>query len=224
MGTFSASLALENDQRDQLLLASQNYGTFYCIYAQFEVEKNILKSINFNIINYKGLINLGFLANDEPSTDGFPNSNNSKIYVFDEGETLFIGIPVKGGTCNKETFFESKNIYGSKEIDITNITKVIVFRGLVKNGAKEQDEMFFDSEFVYRDGIGDNVLEIVENTRQISSSDDIPKVTIKGLFLNETEWKNNTEQRISNFKENPENPFRAAGNNCRESELKVLKE
>ena len=52
-------LCEEANERYQLIYSSQNYGTFYSVYGKFEVKNNTLISIDFRLINFKGVLNLG---------------------------------------------------------------------------------------------------------------------------------------------------------------------
>lgn len=216
MTNFSTSVNLNDSERSQLLLASQNYGTFYCIYGNFEVKNNKIISIGFEIVNYKGLLNIGFLASDLNEEE--KNINKSKIYVINDGNTLYIGVPLKAATCNTNTTVTQNNFIPKGGIDIKKIKKIVVSRGLIKNGLKDQNDILFDSEFHYRDGT-DTPLQMIENVRLITDGELRDKIKIEGLFLSEKEW----EETISRDKSNLFFSA-AASNNCRISEIEVLKE
>ncbi len=64
---YSSNINFSDSKRVQTLYASQLYGTFFGIFATFEVSKTtvvgtartkILSKINFSLINYKGPLNL----------------------------------------------------------------------------------------------------------------------------------------------------------------------
>lgn len=64
---YSSNINLNDSKRVQTIYASQLYGTFFGIFATFDVTKTItsgnsktkkITGINFNLINYKGPLNL----------------------------------------------------------------------------------------------------------------------------------------------------------------------
>jgi hypothetical protein len=137
----------ENTKRKQFLLASQNYGTFYAVYCKFHYlnGSSKIESVSFEIINYKGLFNIGFLDS---------SSNSNKIALERKGDELVMGIPLCALTGIESTNLDSKDFVGGKPIETTGIKKFVIYRGLQRfNGPTLLGgEKFFDQEFNYRDG------------------------------------------------------------------------
>ncbi len=68
---FSSNINLNDESRVQALYASQLYGTFFGVFAKFGVSETeeiggvnskFINSITFNLINFKGLLNLEILG------------------------------------------------------------------------------------------------------------------------------------------------------------------
>lgn len=147
MEEYSSSIKIQDSSRMQFLYASQNYGSFYCVFSRFHIENNKLKTIDFEIINYKGMLNMGFLGNA---------SSDSEIFTCKLGQTLLIGLPLKASSGHNKTEIHSHNFCSNNEISIDDITHVFVFRGLLPMDlAREQFHNHFDNEFFYREGSED---------------------------------------------------------------------
>ena len=145
MENYSTNVKLNDNSRMQFMYASQNYETFYCIFGKFHIIENKISKIDFELINYKGKVNLGFLGS---------SSIDSEIFIKRENKNLLIGFPVKASTGNNKSEIKSHNFWDNKEISIVGITRIYVFRGLIcMNSDNEQFHQLFDSEFYYRDGI-----------------------------------------------------------------------
>lgn len=152
MGTnenYSGSFILNDEDRYQAIFASQNYGTFYVIYAKINFKKQIinneevsvLDNIDFKLINYKGLINLGFL-----------NDKGKGIDIrFDEryGELKLL-LKIKGLKTNDQAIKK----YEGNPIKYSDIKEVYIDRKIKKlaeNGEREVNGVY-DTEYFFRSG------------------------------------------------------------------------
>lgn len=142
---FSATIHLSeaSNKRNQLIYGSSSYGTMYCVYAKFNIEEKknnriIIKDIAYTIVNYKGVVNIGFKEKPE-------------FKISDDKESLIIDIKVKGFSKNNKTTSKNKNI----ELD-NSFKKLVVDRKLLplkgENPPSQIHEGLFDEEFFYRDG------------------------------------------------------------------------
>jgi len=148
--TLSASLNLSDSDRYQAIFASQSYGTFYTIYSVFTFKDELLQSISFKIKNYKGQINLGFLA----STGSSGHTNASEILGVEEDGSLNLMIPLRALSGIEETKFEITA--EAKPIPKSDISQIFIYRMLKRMNPKRSqpasDGNIFDSEFYHRSG------------------------------------------------------------------------
>lgn len=149
---YSTSIVLEKeDSRYQFLIASQNYGTLYGIYGQINFKDDDtdtkIKNIDFELINYKGLFNIGFLADKGPY-------NEIKSYLDKKTKTLVLEIPVCGLSSIHTTSAEIKDLNNNNAaISVNNIKWIKVDRMLHKLvPGNANSEKVFDNEFYYKDG------------------------------------------------------------------------
>ncbi|CAL2076903.1 hypothetical protein [Tenacibaculum sp. 190524A05c] len=198
MSNLTTSINLKDSSRHQFLIASQNYGTFYCVYGKFHLKENssILSYVELELLNYKGTCNLGFVNHN--------NHNQIRVSTTTDNlgnNILFIEIPLIGFEKNTKTNITTTNIIENEEINVDNIHGVRVFRGLVKNQNKMDN--IFDEEFSYRDG----------KTEDDRYNDDnhIPPI---GLYLSMDHWIND-QVDFSN---------KATGDHCFTSNLRVTRE
>lgn len=141
---FSGNINLHpSDKRYQFLMASQNYGTLYGVFGKFNIEKEIdtfyLTQLDLKIINYKGLLNIGFAINKK--FDAAVDGNNE----------FKMNISVQGLT-NK--FMEQANI--PLRIDVSSVKKMTFYKVLnylYLDQSNLNPSGVFDDEFYYRDGI-----------------------------------------------------------------------
>jgi len=150
---FSGNIILSpNDLRKQFLYASQNYGTLYAVYAQFEITNNILNKVNLYLENYKGLINIGFKEADITA------------YQIDnpfEKRKLSLILPVQGLKSTKHASID----LSTHNISINDVDDIEAKRMLYKLVSNEKfSGQVFDSEFHYRGGIDpDKTPNIIRN-------------------------------------------------------------
>lgn len=136
-------LAPSSNYRNQFIYGSQSYSTSYAVYAKFNIltsnvsDEVIIQDITYRIINYKGVLNIGFQS--EP------------ILSYDQKNGVInIAIDLIGASNND---LISKN-YAMKINK--NCLKLSVNRKLIPlNGGDGSVQFYnglFDSEFHYRDG------------------------------------------------------------------------
>ncbi len=145
---FSTNVYLSSgDQRYQLIYTSQVYGTFFGIYAYFNINETTLDSIRFKLINYKGIINIGI----EDITHQINESN----------KTIEFNITIKGVSEHQDFPHLSNNSSAgsggySINVPLANIRNYYleINRKIIPLGAPGKDTVnnVFDSEFYYRDG------------------------------------------------------------------------
>ncbi len=140
---LTANVNLNDTNNYQLLLASQNYGTFYCIYGKLTITEGtkILEKIDLKLKNYKGTCNVGFINND---------SSLNHVRVYRHEKTLFIEIPVMGFCNAPNSEINQTNATSGKQIDLTGVEKIFIYRGIIKNNSMVGN--ISDAEFIYRDG------------------------------------------------------------------------
>ncbi|CAL2084177.1 conserved hypothetical protein [Tenacibaculum sp. 190524A05c] len=198
MSNLTTSINLKDSGRHQFLIASQNYGTFYCIYGKFHLKENsnILSHVELELLNYKGTCNLGFVNHNDHNQIRVSTTTDNL-----DKKILFIEIPLVGFENNTKTNITATNFIENEEINIDNIDGVRVFRGLVKN--QNIIDKIFDEEFSYRDGkIEDDRYNDDELTPPI------------GLYLSMNHWIND-QVDFSN---------KATGDHCFTSNLKVTRD
>lgn len=151
--TYYTTVVLSEDRVDhfQFVYASQIYGTFFGIYAKFDIRKDgtraMLKKIRFRIINYKGVINIGITG--IKTTYKNPNNNPRRVIEF----TIKLQ-----GLRNPLLDF----IYNPKDNTefLESGHKLKVGRLLESFVGKDRNDLFnsrgngaFDEEFYFRDGL-----------------------------------------------------------------------
>ncbi|WP_299837164.1 hypothetical protein [uncultured Tenacibaculum sp.] len=147
---YTGSFILNDNERYQAILASQNYGTFYVIYAKINFKKreingekvDVLDNIDLKLFNYKGLINLGFLDHE---------GRGVKITFDKEKGKLKLRVKIKGLQADDRTV----KVYGDDEepIKYQDIKQIYVDRKLLR--LTESDREYrgvYDTEYFYRSG------------------------------------------------------------------------
>ncbi|MEQ9300910.1 MAG: hypothetical protein RIF33_20215 [Cyclobacteriaceae bacterium] len=163
MSRFIGNVDPSNDKDFQALYASQLYGTFFSVFGKFTCEEiaekeYTLKKIEFKLINYKGLLNLGIT-----DVKGF----------FEEGKEPLINIEVQalgGQTCYE---------YGCPGIKVKKDQLLLIERTLrrMHNNRGLYGDVF-DEEFYFREGLPDVPGEYLDRPLP-RSSDDASKARIE---------------------------------------------
>lgn len=171
---FSGSLLInENEKlknRFQIIFSSSSYGTDYSVYAQFNCEKikndneNIRVNIVFKIINYKGIINIGF---DE----------NEVTYEYDnKKETLDIKLHVKGLGSKLKSHNKKHNVIlpRHKNIEVLVDRKLSTLSGKPASAGNSVEDCFvngvFDNNYYYREG---NFFQVRKDFDSMTMNDSI---------------------------------------------------
>ncbi len=132
--------------RWQGIYASQNYGTFYTVYAKLDLENNMAKGMHLYIVNYKGIIDIGF--NDASTTIATDDALNlDKVLIVEFG--------IIGLSNLSESYLNFSNPIDSNNID------TIVFERLLHplfGLNKAWNQHVFDTEFYFRNGTEDSPL------------------------------------------------------------------
>ncbi|KYG72785.1 hypothetical protein [Roseivirga echinicomitans] len=142
---FIGNINLSNQEDYQAIYASQLYGTFFCVFGKFtclaiEKDEYTLDKIEFKIINYKGIINLGI-------------SDVKGIFDLKDGAGNIIkaiNIEVRG-LCEADEF--QLNCSGVK----LNKNELLIAERTVKPMHEEValSGSVFDNEYYYREGLPD---------------------------------------------------------------------
>ena len=142
---YTSPVLLRKDStlKNQLLFFSQSYQTNYAVYAEFHITESNkgkdyihLDSINFELINYKGILELGF--------------GGSPTFKYHEKEkSIEISFQIQAMNHKDKDYI---NI--GKDINIDCLTMevertLVPISGSVKN---QYHNGVFDTEFHYRDG------------------------------------------------------------------------
>lgn len=139
-------------ERKQFFYASQCYGTLFGIYMKINLKCDLIESFEFELINYKGLLNIGFLENGE----GF--------YITRKGNSINIGFSVKALTGIHKT---PAPIKPNEEIKIEGLENIYGKRTLIKMNASNSyfyNDVVFDNEYYYRDGDNSQIRSRVRHT------------------------------------------------------------
>ena len=134
------TINLKNVIDYQFIYASQNYGTFYAIYAQFEIDNNYITRINFELINYKGNINLGF--NEHDISPAHTEVHESKLHLL---------LNVKGLSPSR---FAHITFSEQNKISLDSFDSIYIYRQLIPLSDSAYKDEVFDSEHYTRSGEG----------------------------------------------------------------------
>ena len=141
------NIDLDNDTEDQLIYASQLYGTFFAVSAKLKLNNNKdkLDSMELHLINYKGILNIGML------------DSTKNTWYFDAASgcaTLTLNLAACAGVHGTDKSL----VLDCKEEELTKLKHFHVFRELnsfVPKNMKMTDHInsdYFDTEFYERDG------------------------------------------------------------------------
>jgi len=140
---FTGNIFIDDSSRFQFLYASQNYGTIYAIYAKFNIEEKNeeinLKYVELILINYKGLIQMGFLDGKKidikTTFDTIQPINYSNKIKFEDNVLNKMLTPVKGFSKNNYTCFIPKNKTSIKKDKFTKfyMRRILFFLGIELN-------------------------------------------------------------------------------------------
>lgn len=136
-------LSKKHANKYQLIYASQLYGTFFCVFAKLNIKKTKLDSMELQLVNYKGKVNLGLM---QKTKKGW---SKGKI-----NHELVLHVKAADG---QNVYSKANPITVSCNTNLAIITDILVKRELHpihKNKTTQQQltTKIFDSEFYGRDG------------------------------------------------------------------------
>jgi hypothetical protein len=143
---ISTSIQIDSNE-NQLIYASQLYGTLFAVSGKFTLspDKQKLKAIEFKLINYKGTLNLGLLSITR--SDLIPD-------VTVEGRfNLTLQLKAMHGVHGHNKSLSLNDL----DIDTNSFKQLLVTRrlhrfGPIENITEHLNDMVFDTEFFERDG------------------------------------------------------------------------
>ncbi len=141
--TLTISLNEADENRMQLVYASQLYQTFFAVFGAFDVDRAdpnalTLKGIALQLINYKGMINLGIIGVSDP-------------VIIDDGIEIRFKIKAMtpSGILKYYGFDKAVSVKNSDRIDFQRVLEPIDVKPYTGVG----DNLVHDSEFFERDGL-----------------------------------------------------------------------
>lgn len=165
---YTQYVNLKNVQSFQSVYASQVYGTFFTVNARFHTDENhpevlanpdkdlyFITKIDFRVINYKGILNIGLQDVEPPSNfmsqvnEVIPSSQENSVKAFKLVTRAMGGFDGEGSEQPKLDFPLDMNM-------LVNPGDTLYFRRVQKHlHSDESDEHngIFDDEFWYRDGL-----------------------------------------------------------------------
>lgn len=158
-GKYTGSYLIAENDRYQSVYSSQNYGCFYEIYvkADFVEEKDtdsLVNQLEFRIINYKGLLNVGF-ANITQQKD--------ELYFNEKEGVLGVRFVLQGKQSNNSMLVKIPREWNLRK---TNLNRLSIFRLLIPLEGLElkttAPQEMFDVEFYERNGLDFSRKKIVQ--------------------------------------------------------------
>ena len=134
---YQGTISLKNNMGYQEVYSSQNYGTFYSLYMRFNFDQEnsnsendwVFSNIEFQLINYKGVINLGI---QEVAVEGLHGTR--KIPVTKPANTISVDVSKLTKITIQRTLMQMTAFNQDKN-------------------PNHEDNLVFDNEFFYRDGL-----------------------------------------------------------------------
>lgn len=143
---MTGSFILDDDDRYQAVYSSQNYETFYELYAKPIFDGDYLTDIKFRIVNYKGPVDIGFVDLEQ---------TKNELKYSKKDKTLRLSLLVKGLPLKSNI---TKTLALKNKIHKDSIKRFNVYRTLIPmTGVGDTNAMYlgvFDNEFFYRSGLG----------------------------------------------------------------------
>ena len=139
---ISTSIQIDSD-KNQLIYASQLYGTLFAVSGKFKLseDKQKLKEIEFKLINYKGTLNLGILS--ITNSDLVEDNKHERRYV------LTLQLKAMEGIHGHNKSIRLKDL----DIEVDSFKQLLVTRrlhrfGPIDNITKHLDDMVFDFHII----------------------------------------------------------------------------
>ncbi|APQ18029.1 hypothetical protein [Maribacter hydrothermalis] len=144
---IECNIYLQTPDRDQLVYASQLYGTFFAVSACLKLSQDgkYLNSMTLSLINYKGLLNIGMLDETKTSWKFEAKTGMGSIVLF---------LKAMEGSHGHSKSIE----VDCKNVELKNFKNLLVSRKLRPFGehptskTAHLNESCFDEEFYDRDG------------------------------------------------------------------------
>ena len=146
----TVSLTPEDNDRFQVVYASQRYGTFFGVFAKFKIRKEenktLMDQIDFELINYKGLVNISLVQIDI-DTEAKETIRDVDVILAKLDFQQAMGPAVTERSFSFANPIEIKSdSYFSIVSDLLPLSGDHNIKEAFVNG-------FFDSEYFYRDGL-----------------------------------------------------------------------
>ncbi|MDW3191053.1 MAG: hypothetical protein R8G66_01775 [Cytophagales bacterium] len=174
---FRHYINLEDNESFQLVYTSQLYGTFFAVYARFnwtesrpptsegEKKKYIIQSIDFEVINYKGLINIGIVEVLIPTE--FLAQLDERLNADKKGTVKAFNLVMRGMGGSKHSDRSNPRTevsWPGPDREPLNLEiasdDLIYFKRTIErlhsDGTPEENGLF-DDEFWYREGTKDTI-------------------------------------------------------------------
>lgn len=174
------SPAIAKKDHYQTVLASQSYGTFYLVYAEFTTTEDqdnyYIQNIKLKIINYKGMINLGIA--DATFKPVFNDENNSI------GALITISLKAFEKDTFKVSGCDATHPFPKLKSALTTNRVILPMH----ENESPLEQSIFDEEFYYRDGIdprGEKGLSLQKRQTNTNLTDEecVEMMTMEGFSL-----------------------------------------
>ncbi len=170
----TVSLSPEDNDRFQAVYASQRYGTFFGVFAKFNIQKKgtsiVLYHIDLELINYKGILNLSIVSAE---IDGFAREKNRDIPV------ILLKVYVMAKIDSVET--EKQVVLDRPLVIQKGMYFSVISETMPLSGSEKKNAPFvkgvFDDEFHYRDGL----FSIPRKVTEIDLEQDLPGKAEQGF-------------------------------------------
>lgn len=143
---YTTTIDLSGNRNKQFVFAGQLYGTFFAIFATFNLDKTtstntskVINTISLEILNYKGLVNIG-IVNAQLVTD-------ARSYASEIPNSTTISINLQA-LCTTTT----TTVKGVNGLNFTKGSWLIFDRELTRIDRNKHPNVW-DEEFDYRDGL-----------------------------------------------------------------------
>jgi hypothetical protein len=163
----TVSLSPEDNDRFQAVYASQRYGTFFGIFAKFNIQKTgkatILHHIDLELINYKGILNLS-LVSAEIDVNAREKNRDIPVILL----KVYVMAKIDSVETEQQVILD-KPLSIQKGMYFSVISETIPLSGSPKKNAPFVKGLF-DDEFHYRDGL----FSVPRKVTDINLEQDLP--------------------------------------------------
>ena len=160
------SLSPNDNDRYQAVYASQRYGTFFGIFAKFNIEKKdetiLLHHIDLELINYKGILNLSIVG-VEIDVEAREKKRNIPVILL----KVYVMAKIERIETEKRVTLDRPLVI-QKGMYFSVFSQVLPLSGATNKNAPFVKGVF-DDEFHYRDGL----LSLPRKVTEIDLDEDI---------------------------------------------------